>query len=70
MRWYSFPDMYWGEVYFGEVAEGAVHVLPTIYETEIRIPRAYTQLMKDYLWEFLFAVDEWDFEVGLNRAGF
>ncbi len=45
-------------------------VLPMIYETAIRIPRAYTQLMKDYLWEFLFTVDEWDFEVGLNRAGF
>jgi hypothetical protein len=52
-RWHPFPEVHWEEDYFRQVAERSDLIVPMMYDTAIRFPKAYQQLMKSWTREVL-----------------
>lgn len=52
-RWQPSTDVHWDEAYFREVARRADQLAPMMYDTSIRIPKCYTQLMSSWTREVL-----------------
>jgi len=57
-RWHPFPEVHWEEEYFREVASRCDLIAPMMYDTAIRFPKVYQQLMKSWTREVL----EWSGE--------
>lgn len=52
-RWHPFPDVHWEEEYFRQVAQRCDLIAPMMYDTTIRFPKLYQQLMKSWTREVL-----------------
>lgn len=52
-RWQPSPQVHWSEPYFRAVAQRCDHLAVMMYDTGIRFPKAYTQLMHDWTAEVL-----------------
>jgi len=54
-RWQPRPEVHWSEGYFREVARRTDQVVPMMYDTSIRVPKAYVSVMRRWTRE----VVEW-----------
>lgn len=52
-RWHPFEDVHWNEEYFREVAKRSNQLAVMMYDTAIRVPKSYQQLMADWTEEVL-----------------
>jgi len=52
-RWHPFEEVHWDEAYFRQVAARCDQLAVMMYDTALRVPKAYQKLMADWTVEVL-----------------
>ena len=52
-RWHPHPEVHWSEAYYAEIARHADQIVPMLYDTSIRVPKAYVSLVRRWTREVL-----------------
>jgi hypothetical protein len=52
-RWHPFPEVHWEEAYYRKVAGEADQLAVMLYDTGIRVPKLYQQVMRTWTTEVL-----------------
>jgi hypothetical protein len=52
-RWHPYPEVHWDEFYFRQVARRCDQLAVMMYDTGIRMPKLYQQVMADWTVEVL-----------------